>query len=175
LSEEKIIVRVDDVEIDMAIAKLKQAVVLATTSLPGGGDMSDFAAFWDKIGSDFGDTATKIGNLERVTGVAFKDIPTINREVRILLGQVPGMRTAMRTFFNIRRLLRGFDIGEMQLAISLLVVAVLLMRWLGERQRRLERQQRDYEMFIRRERGLTHDQYVNLMTQWQGFYRRRPG
>lgn len=176
MSSERIILDVDDTEVDIAIAKLKQAVTLATTALPAGvGGMSGFAAFWEKVGSDLGDTATKMGNLERLTGVAFRDIPTINREVRILLGQVPGMRSAMRAFFNVRRLLRGLDIGEMQLAVSLLVVAVLLMRWISERQRNIERREQQHEALIRRERGLSHAEYLNLMTEWQGFYRRRPG
>ena len=157
----------------MAIAKLKQAVTLRSALAPTG--PGNFAAFWRQIGIDFDDTAKKMGNLEQLTGVAFKDIPTINREVRILLGQVPGMRSGMRVFFNLRRLLRGFDVGDMQLALSVLAVAVILMKWLIQRQATLERQEQQHEALIRRERGLTHDQYLNLMTEWQGFYRRRPG
>ena len=149
MAEERIVVRVDDTEVDMAIAKLKQAVTLASTSFPvSSGELSDFAAFWDKIGKD-------MKAVEAETGFSVNDLPSINREQRILLGQIPGMRQAMRLYFNVKRLARGLELGGINLYLSVAVTALMITLAVLDAQKRTERKQLEYDAFLRRERGLS--------------------
>jgi len=149
LAEERIVVRVDDTEVDMAIAKLKQAVTLATTSFPvASGELSDFASFWDKIGKD-------MKAVEAETGFSVKDLPSINREQRILLGQIPGMRQAMRLYFNVKRLGRGLEAGGISLYLSVAVTALMIALAVLDAQKNIQRKQLEYDAFLRRERGLS--------------------
>lgn len=149
MAEERIVIRVDDAEVDMAIAKLKQAMTMATTSFPvASGELSDFAAFWDKIGKD-------MRTVEAETGFSLADLPSINREARILLGQLPGLRSLMRAYFNIKRLGRGLEAGGLELYMSIAVAAILIATSVLNAQKRMEQKQVEYDAFLRREKGLS--------------------
>jgi len=161
MAEERIVVRVDDTEVDMAIAKLKQAVTLASTSFPvATGELSDFAAFWDKIGKD-------MKAVETETGFSIKDLPSINREQRILLGQLPGMRQAMRVYFNVKRLAMGLEMGGITLYLGIAVAALITAQQVLSAQKRIERKQSEYDAFLRRERGLTMVEFSAMVNRPQ--------
>jgi hypothetical protein len=173
MAEDRIIVDVDDTEIDIAIAKLKQAITLAATTGTrdldvATRDLSDFASFWVMTERELLATGAE-------TGFSVHDLPAINREMRIIIGQIPGMREAMRVYFMARRVMRGIEVGDVQLTLSLIATAVLLIKWNDTRIRNLERARLRREAWIRRERGLTHDQYLELMEEWQVEFRRIPG
>jgi len=173
MAGDRIVVEVDDTEIDVAIAKLKQAITLASTIGTRNLDVAtrelgDFGLFWNKIDQEI------LATQERA-GFDYRDLPAINREMRIIVGQIPGMREAMRVYFMARRVMRGFEIGDVQLGLSLIATAILLIKWNDTRIKALEREKRRREAFIRKERGLTHEQYLNLMEEWQVEFRRIPG
>jgi len=42
--------------------------------------------------------------------ISLQDLPTVNRDVRMLLGQLPGMRTAFSYWFQLRRTVRGAEL-----------------------------------------------------------------
>ena len=107
-------------------------------------------------------------------------LPGINREARILLGQVPGMRQAMQVYFRMRRVMHGYNQylegeGLGTLYLTLAATAVLLLQQVLAMQRRIRQDQQQYEAWIRRSRNLTHDQYVDLQKEWQSYSRGRPG
>ena len=161
MAEERIVVRVDDTEVDMAIAKLKQAVTLATTSFPvPSGELSDFAAFWEKIGKD-------MKTVEAETGFSIKDLPSINREQRILLGTIPGMRQAMRIYFNVKRLALGLEAGGLTLFLGIAVAALITAQQVFTAQKRIERKQAEYDAFLRRERGLSMVEFSAMVNRPQ--------
>lgn len=53
-------------------------------------------------------------------------LPSINRELRILLGHIPGMRELMRQYFNIKRLERGVTAASVLQGYLAIVVALIL-------------------------------------------------
>ena len=149
MAEERIVLRVDDTEVDMAVAKLKQAVTLASTSFPvPSGELSDFAAFWKTIGTD-------MSKVKAETGFSYRDLPSINREARILLRQIPGLGSAMRAYFNVKRLARGLEAGGLQLYMSVAVSALFIALAVLDAQKKMERKQLEYDAFLRRERGIS--------------------
>ena len=111
-----------------------------------------------------------------------QSLPSINREMRIILGQVPGMREGMRTYFNLKRLLRPIGVEDealvvdkLELALGLAATILIVVRALMQRQERIERRQRQYESFIRRERGLSSAQWRAEASAWESYFRSTPG
>ena len=103
---------VDDADVDIAIAKLQQAVTLQGTLTSGGISgtrggtrslMQEWLAF-EKTASQLPQLGRELSAMERIAGT---DLPGINREMRIILGQIPGMREAMQVLFTVKRLQRG--------------------------------------------------------------------
>jgi len=106
-------------------------------------------------------------------------LPGINRELRLILGQIPGMREAMRAYFALKRIERGaayLAIGEKVPAmLTAIATLIILVNYIMDWQKNMERRQKELEMVVRRGRGLTHDQYVDLMDEWQSYFRSSPG
>lgn len=176
MAEDRIVVDVDDTAIDIAIAKLKQAITLSSTATgtrdigKATQDLSNFAAFWELTNAEIAASDFNVS-----------DLPSLNREMRVILSQLPGMREAMRAYFTFKRLIRPISIEEgvlqinqLQTTLALLATAVLLIRWLEQRQRNIERRQLEYENFIRRERGLTHELWMNERDYWMSYLRSSP-
>lgn len=107
-------------------------------------------------------------------------LPGINREARILLGQVPGMRAALNVYFRMRRVMHGYNQylegeGLGQLYLTLAATAVLLLHQVLELQRKYKQEQEASMILIQRERNLTHDQFVSLQKNWKSYRRGQPG
>lgn len=103
-------------------------------------------------------------------------LPGLNREMRLILGQIPGMREMMRLYFNIKRVERGFAYYKLgELAPAILTVGSLVVLLLAKMDQ-LERRQRQYEEWLRREKGYTKaemEQY--LIKKEKTYYYHRPG
>lgn len=118
---------------------------------------------------------------QQITGSKRLDLqlPGINRELRLILGQIPGMREAMRTYFAMKRVERGtayFKIGETGPAILTAVATILLLAQMNQRRiKELERAEQRREAWIRRERGLTKEGYDKLMAEWEIEFTRKTG
>lgn len=172
MSEDVIKVEIDDTEIDIAIAKLQMAMSLSkqtfdTPKITKG--MEDLKFTLIPVTSELGKIRYRLGQ------IGAKDIPSINRELRILIGQLPMGRETMSVWFRLRRVILGLAAMDIQLALTVVATLVLIIKAIAERQKRIERRQQEYENYIRRERGLTHEQYVGLMATWQSYFRSRPG
>lgn len=169
---ERIKIEIDDRELDVALAKLDTLILKSRTAL-GTAKVAEGAkttAFYFK---DFWILADKVEEVE-ATGL-LDQLPTINREMRLILGQVPGLREAMAIWFRIRRLARGVDVGDTTLLLTIIATAILLIRAVIERQQMMERNQQRYDTFIRRSRDLTVEEYKKLTGTRQSFWRSRPG
>lgn len=103
------------------------------------------------------------------------DLPGINREMRIILGQIPGMREAMRLVFNIKRLGRGLAGADFTLFLSLLATAIILIKSITQRLAEIERRERERDRWIRQVSGLTREEYDKKLKEWAGYVRSRPG
>jgi hypothetical protein len=148
---EEIIISIDDSELDMALLKLDLLAGAADKVISGGG---------------------RGKKLDLV-------LPGINRELRLILGQVPGMRDAMRAYFALKRVERGkayLRLGETFPALlTAIATAVLLIRSLQQHMRTVERNRLDYERLIRKARGWTHDEFVRGRNEWQEYRKSMPG
>ena len=89
-------------------------------------------------------------------------LPTINREMRVILGQGPGMRQLIQGIFLARRELRGFDkggIGGMPFWLASVANVLILLREIGIMRRRLERERAEFERFVMKSRGFTKEEF----------------
>lgn len=106
-------------------------------------------------------------------------LPTINREMRVILSRIPGMREAIQLLFRAKRLERGLLLralgeGSAQLYLTLIATAIVLIQQIQRHQQRLEKTQRDYEALIRRERGWTQEQLVRGRQDWENYLKGLP-
>lgn len=149
MSESDVIkVTIDDSELDAALAKIYQINALITEAAGTGGG---------------------------TTGGEAKGLPGINREMRLILGQLPGMREAMQVYFRISRLARGFEKGDMSMILVTVATFILLLQKYIEYTKQVEQKKLQYEAYIRRERKIDHDEFVVLKAQWENMARNRPG
>ena len=170
---ERIIIEVDDTALDEALAKLQQAVALSQTALgtPNIQQGSrNLMGEWRQLEKSWSLWLTE----SEQGGFSAKDLPTINRELRIILGQIPGMREAMRLYFNLKRVARGLEVGEVTMVLSLLATAVVLLQRIQAMQSNIERREREQERRIRQARGFTHEQYLGEMARWEEYTRGMP-
>ena len=148
MTEERVIIEIDDSQLDVALIKL------------------------DLLGQQ----ATKvIGRGTKLTSA----LPSINREARLILGQLPGMREAIQLLFRAKRLERGLLIraageGSMGLYLTLIATAIILIQQIQQHQRRLEQAQRDYENRIRRARGWTQEEFIRGRRDWENYLKGLP-
>ena len=154
MSESDVIkVTIDDSELDAALAKIQQIVALSAEV-----------------------TGTGAG----AVGGGVRGLPGINRELRLILSQIPGMREAVQIYFRLSRLTRAQDLAKKtkdltQLYLTtfatLLVVYQQISQWVRKNEQRIK----EYEMWIRHERRLTHDEFEALIDQWKNIAKSRPG
>lgn len=151
MTEERVLIDIDDSQLDAAILKLDLLGTKADTILGGGGR-----------------GGKKLNTV----------LPGINRELRLILGQVPGMREAMRYYFMLKRLERGMahiTLGAMLPAyLAILATAIILIGEIMELKQKAERREKDLEMMIRKYRGWTHEEFERNMEQWKIYSRGLP-
>jgi len=154
MTEEPIIIVIDDSQLDAAIMKLDVLGSKASDIIGGGGR-----------------GGKKLNTV----------LPGINRELRLILGQVPGMRDAMRYYFALKRLERAkahMDLGLgaiMPAYLAIWATAIILIREILRLQRKTEQQKKELEMMIRKSRGWTHEEYERGRAEWEEYNRSMPG
>lgn len=170
---------VDETDIDMAISKLKMAITLQGqlgTGVRGRSprglmkEWTDLERTWSKM------VATDPTMLARF---ATMDLPTVNREMRVLLGYVPGARVALQYYFRLLRLQRGVEkaIGPTAtmgpLFLTIIATTLLILSQIQKAHKQWERQVRsdraDYENMFREGMDLTHAEWVNIGEAQRGF------
>ena len=109
-----------------------------------------------------------LGRLQTVSSVAKattgstrldQRLPTINREMRVILGQLPGMREVIQGIFLARRELRGISIGGISFWMATVANVLILLREIGVMRRRLERERAEFERFVMKSRGFTKEEF----------------
>ena len=106
-------------------------------------------------------------------------LPSVNRELRVLLGRIPGMREAVQLLFRAKRLERGLALkklgeGSEQLFLSILATAIILIQTIDMHQKRVERTQKEYERLLRRSRGWTQEELVRGRQEWENYLKGFP-
>lgn len=184
MAEGLIIVDVDDTALQIYISELREAITLSqqalgTTSVTRGISRTKKQA--DDLVFSLTPVTDEMDILRyQMAQMGLTTLPGVNRELRLILGQIPGMAKIIRQYFNLKRLQKGLGDfittgGGMQLTLSLIATAILLLRQVQQHQKNIDRQQRDYEQFIARERGWTHQEFIKGRADWEEFYRSLPG
>jgi len=185
MAEGQIIVDVDDTAVDIAIAKLKMAVSISQKTF-GTPQITKGAASVKKSVAGLSFTLTPVtDDMEKLryqmAQLGTADLPSLNRELRLILGQVPGMREAIWTYFRFKRvygqLAKSIEAGAPTLGLYLTAIAtlILVVKYLMDRQRKMEQRQQQYETFIRRQRGWTYTEYTRLIGEHESYFRSSPG
>lgn len=167
-TDDSIKVEIDDTELDAHIAKLQMAMSLSTEAF-GTKDILKGAK------SSVQEIKELKEGLDIATLLNEQNLPGINRELRLILGQLPGARQAIQAYFRLKRLVRGFDVGGWQMYITLIATAIIILKAVMEYQRKIERQQQEQENYIRREKGFSHDEYVKWKSDADAYFRSKPG
>lgn len=145
--EDTIRVNIDDSDIDAAIAKIQTMMALSAEATGDGAGGRPGA----------------------------KGLPGINRELRLILSQVPGAREAIQVYFRLSRMVRGFGAGGINLYLTILATIVLAFKMFLQHEEDVKRERARYESYIRRERKITHDEFTALEAKWSEAARSRPG
>ena len=169
MGEERIIYEVDDTQLDAAIAKLQHAVSLSTATLGSPSVAKGVMAVRPGV-TILQQDLTQIAQNEAL----LDQMPTINREMRLILGQVPGLRGAINAYYRLRRLARGIDIGGFQLYITIIATAILMLKFILNQVQEARRREKEYERLIREYKQMTHAEFVAIRNKEKMALRRGP-
>ena len=139
---ERIKIEVDDTELDAFIMKLN--LVLQDVSASFG--TRNISTGLNKAQRDIQTMGILTSGLltneqvKLLLGDGGRRLPAINREVRVLLNQIPGMNQYIRQYLNIVRLETGAMKGGMNLPIALIVTLLLSVQFLRTRQARMAKE-----------------------------------
>ena len=183
-AEGLITITIDDTALQLYIAELRQAINMSQEAL-GTRSVTRGIAQVKKDADALQFTLTPVIDqneilMHQLAAMGATDLPGVNRELRLILGQAPGMRSLIMAYFRIKRLQRGLgqfvETGaSLQLSLTLIATAIILLKSAISYQQNIERKQRDYELFIRRERGWTAQEFIKGRANWEEFYRSLPG
>ena len=146
MTEETIIIEIDDSQLDVALIKL------------------------DLMGSLAKKTTGK-SNLK-------EGLPGINREMRLILGRIPGMRQALQAYFRISRIQKGLDFSgtlkelgasaaSFQGMLTIIATTLIIVQWLVTQDKERKKAEKQLRAFIMRERGLNKEGYKQVLFDWQ--------
>ena len=102
------------------------------------------------------------------------DLPSISRNVRIILSRVPGMRDALRLYTRLEQTQIGIARGGIHPYLAILTTILVLYRQIDIATKRMERREREYESRISKARGFTPSQYRAQMDRWEEYTKGMP-
>ena len=102
------------------------------------------------------------------------DLPSINRNLRIILSRVPGMREALRLYTRLEQTQLGITRGGIHPYMAVITTLLILYREISMMMKKIERREKEYEMMVRRYRGFSHDEYEAEMETWKLYSRSIP-
>jgi len=180
-ADERIIIEVDTTELDEAIAKAKQLIAtsITATGVPNIGtgvkrqktETERMKRLLGKVSSDIPRFLDEIGE---------KDLPSINREMRLIVGQNRGLRQIVSSYFRIKRDQRAIGIATKeakmlsdvltnpQLILTTIATLIILVKWAHTYFVRLKNERFAYEEFIRKEMRLTKREYDYITSEVSG-------
>ena len=128
-----------------------------------------------ELGSVMGTLRAVTSDTERLQHrLGTADLPSINRNLRIILSRIPGMRTALRLYTRLEQTQLGIARGGIHPYMAVLTTLLVLYREISLMLKKIERAEKEREMMIRRYRGFTHDEYEAEMERWKLYSRSIP-
>lgn len=185
MAEERIIIDVDDTAVDMAIAKLQTYLSLSQMSL-GDANVVRGAKKAKRKTEELKFTLIPVTDeMERLryrlARLGMRDLPSLNREMRVILGTIPMMRQAMWAYFGFKReytqIGKAIALGAISpnLIIASIVTLILLMRGIEAQIKKMRQRQQEYDRWIRRTTGMYRDEYDRKLKIWEHYARSKPG
>jgi len=181
MSEDEIRVGVDTTEIDDAIARTKQlaSLSISTTGSP------DLTRGIKRTAKETLRTQRLLGQMTSdiprfLDQVGEADLPSVNRELRLILGQSPEMRRLIGQYFRLKRIQRSVGaatkeapmlsaiLTNPQLVLTLVATLIIIMKSVATYFARLKRERIAYEEFLRREKGLSKREFDYLRNYVSG-------
>ena len=113
-------------------------------------------------------------------------LPSINRDLRLILGQIPGMRPVMQAYFAYGlRPERGWAYYKKALAegnpalmmnVYLVAIATVMRLWMDIQRylKKIKEEERKYELSIRRARGWTREEFTRGTKEWENYLKGLP-
>lgn len=188
MSEDVIKIVVDDSELDIALAKAKELASIGTR-ITGTPDISRGTRRLHVDLEDIVDLESEavdaIPDFLRTFGST--DLPGVNRELRLILGQIPGMRNLVTSYFRLKRIQRSVGIAiedetslgsallQPQMVLTLIATAILLIQSIATYYKRLKIEERNYERLIRSYKELSHKEFTRIRKEEKNTRRRFPG
>ena len=181
MSEDVIKVSLDSTELDIEIAKAKQLISLYT-------QMTGKPDIVSGIKKPLKDTMQLNRLLEETSSesvlflrqVGEADLPGVNRELRLILGQIPGMRMLIADYFRLKRIQRSVGIAteeakvlrdvltNPQLILTMVATLIIVMKSITNYFEKVKREKLEYEEFLRREKGLTRREFESMFDKVGG-------
>ena len=183
---ERLLITVDDAALNDALAKI------AAAKLSGGqgGGVDETTRRLNELNKKINDTR----KAAREAGINLEDLPVMNRDMRLLLGQmnIPGFREFSSGFFQTRRGVRAAQMSReaqalnaaglapevaKQLSIQsmigyaalILYVVNLIYNFYKQLIKEIENSRIQYEDMIRRNQDINHREYMALSKEQVGF------
>lgn len=185
MAEDRIIVDVVDPKIDIEIAKLQMYLSLSqqslgTRNIPQGVKRTQRAT--EQLQFTLIPVTDEMERLRyRLARLGMRDLPSLNREMRVILGSIPGMRGAMQAYFGFKReytavgkTIEAGIIGP-GLILATLTTLILIVRGIEMQLRRMRQRQQEYDRWIRRTTGMYRDEYDRKLKIWEHYARSKPG
>jgi len=111
-------------------------------------------------------------------------LPSINRELRVMLGQLPGMRNVVQLYFLVRRQERAYriatdasikpELGMMPLLLGTLANVLILWGQVKIALDRLKRQEDEFKNFVMKTRNLTLEEFDRERVLWKYYLKGQP-
>ena len=113
-------------------------------------------------------------------------LPSINRDLRLILGQLPGMRQFMQFYFAFglrperglayykKFLQEGNPALMINVYLILIATTIRLLQTMKRYREEINREQKRYEMMVRRARGWTQKEFVKGTKEWENYLRGMP-
>jgi len=177
VSEDTIIVNVDDSQLDIALAKAKQLIATGT-QIPGGPnvltDSEKLMKEWSSLEKSWSTLVASGETRSTLETLLEADLPSLNRELRVILGQIPGAREAMTVFFRLKRAqmaareaLEAGTILTPSLILTLIATMTLILQAVLRYWGMIQRDKREYEKMVRQYRGWTKEEFDINMKKWE--------
>jgi len=185
MAEDRILIDVVDTPIDVAIAKLQMAVSLSQQSF-GTRNITQGAEAVQRQTQQLQFRLIPVTDemavlRYRLAQLGMKDLPSLNREMRVILGTIPGMRQAMQGYFGFKREYTAIgatiETGVVGpgLILATLTTIILLLRTFENQMKRIRQKQQEQDRWIKRTTGMYREEYDRKRKLWEHYARSKPG
>ena len=111
-------------------------------------------------------------------------LPGINRELRLIVGRVPGMRIVMHGYFALTRGKRAYrkfvspdysrHEGTMAVALTAAATVLLLVQRVQQMIKEIERQEEKFRLFVMQSRNFTRGEFERENVLWKYYLKGQP-